>query len=124
VGIARAFPAIFDDPVVGVEARKLYDEARSLLDDIVQEKRFRARGALGLGRRRARRDIQLYAEDGQPLEVFHALRQQMKKPAGRRISRWRISSRRSPWADGLCGGLCGDGRFEVHEVADEYERQA
>jgi 5-methyltetrahydrofolate--homocysteine methyltransferase len=41
------FPKIFDDKVVGVEARKLYDDARKLLDRIVREKLLKARGVYG-----------------------------------------------------------------------------
>ena len=42
------FPAIFDDPRVGTEARKLYDDARRLLDRMIRDERLIARGVAGL----------------------------------------------------------------------------
>jgi 5-methyltetrahydrofolate--homocysteine methyltransferase len=41
------YPAIFDDPVVGSEARDLFDRAQALLERIVAEKRLTARGIYG-----------------------------------------------------------------------------
>jgi 5-methyltetrahydrofolate--homocysteine methyltransferase len=42
------YPAIFEDEHVGEEAKKLFDDARRLLDKIVGEKLFRARGVLAI----------------------------------------------------------------------------
>ncbi len=41
------YPKILNDEVVGPEARRLYDDARRILDRIVREKRLTARGAYG-----------------------------------------------------------------------------
>ena len=41
------YPAIFDDPIVGEEARKLFDDAQRLLDEIVEQKLLTARGVYG-----------------------------------------------------------------------------
>ena len=41
------FPAIFEDAVVGSEAKKLYDDARQLLDQIITNRWLIARGAYG-----------------------------------------------------------------------------
>jgi 5-methyltetrahydrofolate--homocysteine methyltransferase len=41
------YPRIFEDPAVGEEARKLYDDANALLDRIIREKRLVARGVYG-----------------------------------------------------------------------------
>src|SRR5205807_4889765 len=38
------YPAIFDDPVVGTQARELFDDARKLLEKIRSEKLLSARG--------------------------------------------------------------------------------
>src|SRR6185295_8881627 len=42
------YPAILDDKVVGKEARKLLDDAKRLLDRIIKENIFTAKGVLGL----------------------------------------------------------------------------
>ncbi|HET6425821.1 MAG TPA: methionine synthase, partial [Planctomycetaceae bacterium] len=41
------YPRIFEDAVVGTEAKKLYDDARKLLDRIIKEKLLTARGVYG-----------------------------------------------------------------------------
>ncbi len=41
------YPRIFDDPSVGPEARRLFDDAQKLLDRIIREKWLRARGVYG-----------------------------------------------------------------------------
>ncbi len=41
------YPRIFDDPTIGKEARKLFDDARHLLDRIVAGKLLTARGVYG-----------------------------------------------------------------------------
>ncbi|HUQ70427.1 MAG TPA: vitamin B12 dependent-methionine synthase activation domain-containing protein, partial [Planctomycetaceae bacterium] len=41
------YPRIFEDAVVGLEAKKLYDDARTLLDRIINEKLLTARGVYG-----------------------------------------------------------------------------
>ncbi len=41
------FPKIFDDPVVGDEARKLYDDAQAMLHKIVSQKLLKAKAAVG-----------------------------------------------------------------------------
>lgn len=42
------FPAIFSDPVKGTEARKIYDDANKLLDEIINQKLLRANGFAGI----------------------------------------------------------------------------
>ncbi|MFL6583651.1 MAG: methionine synthase [Chthoniobacterales bacterium] len=74
------YPAIFDDPTVGQQARELFDDARQILDRIVGQELFRARGVFGLWEASVvGDDVQL--SDGTTL---HFLRQQMQKPADQR----------------------------------------
>jgi len=42
------FPAIFSDPVKGKEARKVYDDANTLLDEIISKKLLHANGFVGI----------------------------------------------------------------------------
>ena len=53
--LAGRFPAILDDAVVGEAARALYDDAREMLERIVEEKWFRARAVVGFWPANARR---------------------------------------------------------------------
>ncbi len=76
------YPAILDDSQVGKEARKLYDDACLMLEMIISEKKFRARGAWGLFPANSRGDdIDLYADESRTELrcTFHTLRQQMPK---------------------------------------------
>jgi 5-methyltetrahydrofolate--homocysteine methyltransferase len=79
------YPAIFDDPVVGKQARELFDDAQKLLDRIRAEKLLTARGVFAFWPAKAvGDDVEVYQDDARakPLATFHFLRQQMQKPAG------------------------------------------
>jgi 5-methyltetrahydrofolate--homocysteine methyltransferase len=43
----RTFPKIFKDKTVGEEAKKLYDNAKKMLADIIENKLVEARGIVG-----------------------------------------------------------------------------
>ncbi|MBL7793104.1 MAG: methionine synthase [Saprospiraceae bacterium] len=83
--LAGKFPAIFDDAIVGKEARKLYDDARSLLRRIVDEKWLTASAVIGLfPANSAGDDIEIYSDDSRSAvrATLHHLRQQVQKTAG------------------------------------------
>ncbi len=84
--LAGRFPRILDDETVGAEARKLYDDARAMLDKIITEKWFTARAVFGLfpANSIGHDDIEVYADRDRTglLSVFHTLRQQTQKPPG------------------------------------------
>lgn len=76
------YPKIFDDPVVGKEARKVFDNARSLLDRIVRNKLLKARGVYGFFPARSLGDDVELDPIGSKLTDptrFHFLRQQWER---------------------------------------------
>ena len=76
------YPAILEDEIVGAQARELFDDARAMLDKIVEEKWLRARAVIGFWpASRIGDDIELRDEDGRVM--LHHLRQQADKPAER-----------------------------------------
>ncbi|HEX2852193.1 MAG TPA: methionine synthase [Opitutaceae bacterium] len=78
------YPQILEDPVVGVEAKKLFAEGQKLLAQIVAEKRFTAKAIIGFWPCNAvGDDIEVYADESRSrvLTTFHQLRQQLEKPA-------------------------------------------
>ncbi|KPJ96378.1 MAG: methionine synthase [Gemmatimonas sp. SG8_17] len=80
------YPEILDDPAVGPEARRLFDDARTLLRSIVEQKLLTARGVIGLFPANAvGDDIELYTDETRDttLRTVHNLRQQTAKPPGR-----------------------------------------
>lgn len=83
--LAGKFPAILKDPVVGIEAEKLYHDAQKLLDRIIKEKWLTAQAVIGIFPAASiGDDVEIYANElrDKPLEVLHFLRQQRKKAPG------------------------------------------
>ena len=81
-----AYPAILDDPTVGAAARDLYDDARRLLDRLVDDERLRAAGVVGFWPANADTDDIVVWRDGDrrdKMATFRTLRQQMAKTDGR-----------------------------------------
>jgi 5-methyltetrahydrofolate--homocysteine methyltransferase len=74
------YPKILDHKKYGEQARSIFEDATVLLEQIVKEKRFRARSAVGLWPANAvSDDIELYGPEGETIGVFHTLRQQKRK---------------------------------------------
>jgi 5-methyltetrahydrofolate--homocysteine methyltransferase len=79
------YPAIFDDPVIGKQARELFDDAQELLEQIVTKNLLRARGVHAFWPANAvGDDVNVYVDGArrEKLAIFYFLRQQMQKPAG------------------------------------------
>jgi 5-methyltetrahydrofolate--homocysteine methyltransferase len=79
------YPAIFDDPVIGKQARELFDDAQKLLEQIIAKKLLQARGVYSFWPAHSTGDdVDLYIDDtrSKKLATFYFLRQQMQKPAG------------------------------------------
>lgn len=79
------YPAIFDDEKIGVEAKKLFDDANRLLDKIIEEKALQANAVFGLWPANAvEDDIEIYTNDicDKVLTTLHTLRQQTEKTGG------------------------------------------
>lgn len=77
------YPRILDDPTLGEAARKLFDDARRMLDRIVRERCIQPRGVLGFHPAQSEGDdIILYADESRHMEVcrFVMLRQQWERP--------------------------------------------
>jgi len=80
--IGGKYPAIFNDPVKGVEAKKLFDDAQKLLVEILRKKMLIARGVIGLyACNSVGDDIEIYSDEqrSQLLATFRFLRNQQKR---------------------------------------------
>ena len=84
--LAGPFPAILEDAVVGVEAKKVYADGQAMLKKIITNRWLTANAVVGLyPAQRVGDDIVLYADETrqQSVMTWHGLRQQTVKPQGR-----------------------------------------
>lgn len=81
--LAGRFPKILEDEVVGIEAQKLYHDASTMLDRIINEKWLTARAVFGIWQANEQNDdVFLTDENGHAAGTFHMLRQQGQKAQG------------------------------------------
>jgi len=81
--LAGPFPAILDDAVVGVEAKKVYADGQAMLKKIIDNRWLTANAVVGLyPAQRVGDDIVLYADETRQQQVmtWRGLRQQTVKP--------------------------------------------
>ncbi|MDK2909489.1 MAG: 5-methyltetrahydrofolate--homocysteine methyltransferase [Bacteroidales bacterium] len=79
------YPAIFNDPVKGTEARKLYDDARRMLDEIIAGGWLKAAGVFFILPANSMGDsVEIFSGDNPSLKLssLHFLRNQERKNEG------------------------------------------
>ena len=80
------FPAILDDPEQGAAARALFDDAKAMLRQIVEQQWFAPKAVVGFWpAARVGDDIVLYGDESRekPIATLHTLRQQLGRRDGR-----------------------------------------
>ncbi len=130
------YPAIFDDPKIGKQARELFDDAQALLNHIIAKNLLVARGvhafwpANSIGD-----DVELYTDEerSEKVATFYFLRQQMQKTAGQtnhcladfispRSEKSLPDATNNPQSKDYFGGFA----VSIHgadELAEEFKRQ-
>ncbi len=82
-----SFPKIFNDPDKGREAEKLFEDAITLLAQVIDEKWLKARGVVGIfpASQVNDDDIEVFVDENrqQLLTTLHHLRQQTERPPGK-----------------------------------------
>ncbi|MFN6944718.1 MAG: methionine synthase, partial [Cytophagaceae bacterium] len=137
------FPKIFEDSYVGTEAKKLYEDANKLLDEVISKKLLQARGVIGFypASRLGDDDIALfyfkkelvqdngqtceaYQEDrSKVIEVIHSLRQQGLK--GKNIPNIALSDYIAPEDSGLndyIGGFAVTAGIGIEPLVEKFEK--
>ena len=117
------YPQILTDEVVGEQATELFKEAKVLLDKILDEKLFTAKGIFGIfpANSNDEDDILLYDEAGNQLSQFRTLRQQLKKSAGKEYNA--LSDFIAPKSSGkqdYVGAFAVTTGFGTEELAQKY----
>ncbi len=114
------YPTIFEDEIVGEEARKLFKDANDILDDIIKQKSIKAHAVFGLFPAHAvGDDVEVFADQSRQQQVatFHTLRQQTEKREGQpnRALADFIAPKEAGITDyiGAFAVTCGDGVEEL-----------
>jgi 5-methyltetrahydrofolate--homocysteine methyltransferase len=121
------YPKILTDPKLGEEASKLFEDAQSLLRDIVENRRFQPKAVIGFFPANSDGDDILIYTDESRKEVqttFHTLRQQTAKTddkPNQALSDF-IAPKDSGRAD-YFGGFALTSGAEVEELAGNFEKQ-
>jgi len=80
------YPEIFNDDVIGKEAKKLFDDAQDILRKAIENKWISANAVFGFWPANSvGDDVEIYTDESRKtvLKTFHFLRQQMDKPTTR-----------------------------------------
>jgi 5-methyltetrahydrofolate--homocysteine methyltransferase len=83
--IQGKYPDIFNDPLKGEEAKKIFDDAQNTIDEVISKKMLQANGVFGFYPTRSENeDVYIYKDDScnEQLSTFHFLRNQEKKADG------------------------------------------
>ncbi|WP_348740764.1 methionine synthase [Tenacibaculum sp. 190524A05c] len=116
------FPDILTDDVVGKQATELYEDAKVLLNQVIEEKLLKAKAVFGLFEANSvEDDIIVNADDKE--YTFLTLRQQLKKREG--VPNIALSDFIAPKDSGIqdyLGTFCVTAGFGTAELAAEYEK--
>ena len=121
------YPKILTDPKLGTEAGKLFEDAQTLLRDIVENRRFEPKAVIGFFPANSEGDdILIYTDESRKKvqTTFHTLRQQTAKAddkPNQALSDF-IAPKASGRADYL-GGFALTTGAEVEELAGSFEKQ-
>ncbi|WGF87145.1 methionine synthase [Marinivivus vitaminiproducens] len=122
------FPDILEDPVVGEAARGLYDDARAMLDRVIENRWLTARAVIGFWPANALGDdVALFADEErrEPFAVLHQLRQQMGRERGKPRPNLCLSDFVAPRETGLAdyvGGFVVTAGHGLDERAEAFAR--
>jgi len=116
------FPAILEDDVVGEAASSLYADARAMLERIIAERWFTAKGVAAIWPANAAGDdIIIWADETRQVERarLHTLRQQMAKAEGR--ANLALADFVAPEGADWLGGFAVTAGHGLAEVAERFK---
>jgi 5-methyltetrahydrofolate--homocysteine methyltransferase len=120
------YPAILKDEVVGTQATNLFNDAQSMLSELLSENWLQAKGVYGIfpANQINDDDIELYDGNGKKLETFLTLRQQSQKTKGApNIALADFICPKNNKKQDYIGVFCVTTGFGVDEKAKEFEEQ-
>merc|ERR1711920_844901 len=125
----RGYPKIFNDETVGKEAKKLFDDAQSIMNMIIKDKSMSVKGVVGIfpaNRTDDGEDVNVYADEeargsGVPIASFCMLRQQAEKESEDPYLSQADFIAPSGYKDHL--GMFAVSCFGCDKLVDKYESQ-
>ncbi|MEQ9404377.1 MAG: methionine synthase [Cyclobacteriaceae bacterium] len=120
------YPAIFENPTVGEEAKKLFNDAQAMLDEIIENQSLKAKAVIGIFPANAEKDDLIVWKDEQRKEEqvrFHFLRQQGKKASG--IPNQSLIDFISPTENktDYFGGFAVTAGIGIEALIDQYKKE-
>ncbi|WP_262149438.1 methionine synthase [Chryseobacterium foetidum] len=119
------YPNIFDDKVVGEQAKELFADGQKILKKIVDEKLLVAKAVFGIFKANSNEtdDILIYDENDQEKVKFLTLRQQVQKSKGKDyIALSDFIAPKSSGKTDYMGAFCVCTGFGTDELSDQYEK--
>ncbi len=123
--LAGKYPRIFDDAVVGQQAKELFENAQAMLKQIIDEKWLEAKAVIGFwpANQVNDDDIELCNESGDQLALLHHLRQQQEKPEGK--PQLSLADFVTPKGEGedYLGGFVVTAGLNAEKIAKDFEEK-
>ncbi|QNL20876.1 methionine synthase [Hyphobacterium sp. CCMP332] len=117
------YPRIFENKTIGIEAKKLFDDAQEMLEKIEKEDWLLSKGVCGIFEANSiGDDVQVY-ENGDWKTTFHFLRQQGKKGSG--YPNYSLSDFIAPKSSGkkdYIGGFAVTAGIGIERLIERFEK--
>jgi 5-methyltetrahydrofolate--homocysteine methyltransferase len=120
--LAGRYPKIFDDEIIGSEAKKLFNDANQMLDDVIAKKLLKAKAVIGFWPANAESDDVVVSSSGVE-NTFHFLRQQNEKAEGQNYHC--LADFVAPKESGITdyiGGFAVSTGFGIEPLVEAYEK--
>ena len=117
------YPKIFNDEIIGIEAKKLFDDANTLLDEVIAKKLLKAKAVIGFWPANAvGDDIELQTSNTKH-QTFHFLRQQNEKAEGQNYNCLSdfVAPKETNVTDYI-GGFAVSTGFGIEPLIEAYEK--
>jgi len=124
----RTYPKIFKDKTVGEEAKKLFDNAKKMLERIINEGLLEARGVIGFYPANTvdEEDIEIYNPEkpGEVLTKFFTLRQQLDKDQDHFVAMADFIAPKETGIQDYLGFFACSAGFKQEEICKEFEKDS
>ena len=119
-GLVGKYPKIFDDDIVGEEAKDLFANAQSMIDKLIKEKLVTAKAVFRLSpaQRPSSDTVQVLDDQGNVMHTFEHLRQQSDKASGK--PNYSLADFISPEKTDYLGGFTVS-LFGAEALANDYK---